>query len=162
MPQAVQIETQSEQQGLTLLRAQRATRRAGRELALYRTEQTLDQGSTPVKPSRKCSSHLGADSMNVPGFLSALRQGSRSAPRVVSGCKCGSSRCRTRRRLGPSHCAFARKPPRRLRADSHNRSSGRVLRSATTGTVDPNPPRPPTSTNVSTAAVFARDDACAA
>src|SRR5258708_38232272 len=72
MPQAVQIETQSEQQGLTLLRAQRATRRAGRELAFYRTEQALDQGSAPVEPSRKCSPHLGAHSMNTPGFLSAL------------------------------------------------------------------------------------------
>src|SRR5579883_3179178 len=42
MLQAIQIETQSEQQGLTHLRAQRATGRTSRELALHRTEQTLD------------------------------------------------------------------------------------------------------------------------
>ena len=34
MPRAVQIETQSEEQSLTLLCAQRTTGRAGRELAL--------------------------------------------------------------------------------------------------------------------------------
>jgi len=45
MPQAMQIETQSEQQSLTFVRAQRATGRAGRELAFHRTEQALDQGS---------------------------------------------------------------------------------------------------------------------
>src|ERR1700682_602774 len=72
MPQAVQIETQSEQQGLTLLRVQRATRRAGRELAFYRTEKALDQGSASVKPSRKGSPHFGAHSMDAPGFLSTL------------------------------------------------------------------------------------------
>ena len=72
MPQAIQIETQSEQQGLTLLRAQRAARRTSREFAFDRTEQALDQGSAPVDPSRKCSSHFGAHSMDAPGFLSAL------------------------------------------------------------------------------------------
>ena len=45
MPQAVEIETQSEQQSLTLLRAQRAARRTGRELAFHRTEQALDQSA---------------------------------------------------------------------------------------------------------------------
>ena len=72
MPQAIQIETQSEQEGLALLRVQRAAGRTGRELAFHRTEQALDQGSSPVEPSRKCSPHLGAHSMNAPGFLSAL------------------------------------------------------------------------------------------
>src|SRR5271170_8492243 len=72
MLQAIEIETQSEQQGLTLLRAQRATGGAGRELAFYRTEKALDQGSAPVEPSRKCSPHLGAHSMNAPSFLSPL------------------------------------------------------------------------------------------
>ena len=72
MPQAIQIETQSEQQSWTLLRVQRAARRASRELALHRTEKAFDQRSTPVEPSRKCSPHLGADSVYAPGFLSAL------------------------------------------------------------------------------------------
>ncbi len=72
MPQAIQIETQSEQQRLALLCAQRAARRAGRELAFHRTEKALDQGSAPVEPSRKCSPHLGAHSMDAPSFLPAF------------------------------------------------------------------------------------------
>src|SRR3984893_11676863 len=72
MPQAIEIETQSEQQSLTLLRAQRAARSAGRELAFHRTEQALDQGSAPVELLRKGSPHLGAHSMDAPGFLSTL------------------------------------------------------------------------------------------
>ena len=72
MPQAIQIETQSEQQGLTFLRAQRAARRTSRELAFHRTEQALDQGSAPVEASRKGSPHLGAHSMDAPSFLSTL------------------------------------------------------------------------------------------
>src|ERR1700730_6210311 len=72
MPQAVQIETQSEQQSLTLLRVQRAARSAGRELALDRTEQALDQRSASVEASRERSPHFGADFMNMPGFLSAF------------------------------------------------------------------------------------------
>ena len=38
MPQAIQIEIQTEQQGLALLGAQRAAQRTGRELALHRTD----------------------------------------------------------------------------------------------------------------------------
>ena len=72
MFQPIQIETQSEQQGLTFLRAQRATGRTSRELALHRTEQALDQGSAPVELLRKGSPHLGAHSMDAPGFLSTL------------------------------------------------------------------------------------------
>ena len=72
MPQAIQIETQSEQQGLTLLRAQRVARRTGRELALHRTEQALDQRSASVEASRECSSHFGAHSMDALRFLSTL------------------------------------------------------------------------------------------
>src|SRR6202165_589107 len=72
MPQAVQIETQSEQQSLTLLRVQRTAWRTSREFAFDRTEQALDQGSAAVEPLRECSPHLGAHSMNTPGFLSAL------------------------------------------------------------------------------------------
>src|SRR5271167_4913665 len=72
MPQTIQIETQSEQQSLTLLRAQRASRRTSREFAFDRTEQALDQGSAAVESLRECSPHLGAHSMDAPGFLSAL------------------------------------------------------------------------------------------
>src|ERR1035437_3183665 len=64
MLQAIQIETQSEQQSLTLLRAQRAARSTGRELALHRTEQALDRRSAPVEPLRKCSPHLGSHPMD--------------------------------------------------------------------------------------------------
>src|SRR4029077_9647968 len=72
MPQTIQIETQPEQQGLAHLRAQRAAGRASRELALHRTEQTLDQRSAPVEPSWKCSPHLRTHSVDAPGFLAAL------------------------------------------------------------------------------------------
>src|ERR1700723_2498759 len=159
MPQAVQIETQSEQQGLTLLRAQRATRRTGRELAFYRTEKALDQGSAPVEPSRKGSPHLGAYSMNAPGFLSALGGDHALRPELFPDVGVIPFAVELGVGQHPARCAFARKPLRRLRANSHNRSTGRVAQSATTGTADPDPPRPPTSTNVSTASVFALDDA---
>jgi hypothetical protein len=72
MPQSIQIETQAEQQGLTLLRAQRATWCTGRELALDRREQALDQRATPVNPSWEGPTHLGAYSVDAPGFLAAL------------------------------------------------------------------------------------------
>ena len=68
-------------------------------------------------------------------------QGSRSAPRVVGGYSCDSSRGRIRRRPGPDRCASARKPLRRPRANSRNRATGCAARSATTGTADPDPPR---------------------
>src|ERR1700675_4023330 len=72
MPQSIQIETQSEQEGLALLRVQRAAGRTSRELAFHRTEQALDQGSSPVEPSRKCSPHPRAPSINTPGFFSTF------------------------------------------------------------------------------------------
>jgi hypothetical protein len=72
MPQAVQIETQSKQQGLAGLHSQRATWCTRRELALDRREQALDQSATPVNPSWECPPHLGAHSVDAPGFLSAL------------------------------------------------------------------------------------------
>jgi hypothetical protein len=84
MPQAIQIETQSEQQSLTLLRSQRAAWGTGRELALDRTEQALDQGSTLVESSWKCSSHLGSHSMNAPGFLSALGRDHTLRPELLA------------------------------------------------------------------------------
>ena len=72
MPQATQIETQAEQQGLTHLGAQRTTGCASRELALYRTEQTLDQSTAAIEGSRECPPHLGTHSVQVPRFPSAL------------------------------------------------------------------------------------------
>jgi hypothetical protein len=72
MPQATQIETQAEQQRLTLLRAQRATWCTRRELALERREQALDQSAAPVNPSWEGPTHLGAHPVKTPGFLAAL------------------------------------------------------------------------------------------
>jgi len=72
MFQPIHIETQSEQQGLAHLHVQCAAWCTGRELALHRREEALEQSAASVEPSRKRSPHLGADSMDAPGFLSAL------------------------------------------------------------------------------------------
>src|SRR5579862_7777885 len=72
MPQAIEIETQSEQQSLTHLDMQRSAGCTSREFAFHRTEQALDQRSAPIEPSWKCSTHFGAHSVDAPGFLSAL------------------------------------------------------------------------------------------
>jgi hypothetical protein len=75
MFQAIQIETQSEQQGLTPLRAQRTAGGTGRELTLHRNKQALDQRSAPIGPSREGPPHLGTHSMYASRFLSALGGG---------------------------------------------------------------------------------------
>ncbi len=72
MFQAIQVEAESEQQGLTHLRAQRLTRGPSREFSFDRREQALDQGAATVKPSWESISHLGAHSMHAPSFLSAF------------------------------------------------------------------------------------------
>src|SRR5579863_3390452 len=72
MPQAIEVETQSEQRGLALLCVQRAAGGASRELALHRTEQALDQSTAAIEASRERSSHLGTHPVDAPGFLSAL------------------------------------------------------------------------------------------
>src|SRR6266852_3918587 len=72
MFQAIQIETQSEQQGLAHLHGQRAARCAGRELALHRAEQALDQRSAAVEPSWERPAHLSSHSVYAPCFLSSL------------------------------------------------------------------------------------------
>src|ERR1700733_10703842 len=72
MPQTVQIETQSKQQGLARLHSKRVTWCTRRELALDRTEQTLDQSAATINPSRELPAHLCSHSMDAPGFLSAL------------------------------------------------------------------------------------------
>ena len=162
MFQAIQIETQAEQQGLAPLCAQRTSWRANRELALHRTEQCFDQGPTPIEPSRECPSHLGPHSVHAPSFLAALGGDHALRARAGAGCRCDSSRCRIRRRPEPVRCGFARQPLRPPQANSRNRSTGRAARVATTRTADPNPRRPPISASAAAAAVFARDDAGAA
>jgi hypothetical protein len=65
MFQPIQIETQSEQQGLTHLHGQRATWGTSREFSFDRREQALDQGAAAINPSRECASHLGAHSVRT-------------------------------------------------------------------------------------------------
>ena len=72
MFQAIQIETQPEQQGLAPLHVQRATGRSSRELALHRRKDALDQGAAPVELSRKRPPHLGPHATNAPSLLPAL------------------------------------------------------------------------------------------
>ena len=72
MPQAIQIETQSEQQGLAHLHAQRAAWCTGGELSLHRREDTLDQGAASIQPSRKRPPHLSADSLDAPSLVATL------------------------------------------------------------------------------------------
>lgn len=71
MPQAIQIETQAEQQSLAPLDAQRAAGRTSREFALHRTEEALDQTSTPVEPPGKGPTHFGAHTVDTLDFLPA-------------------------------------------------------------------------------------------
>jgi hypothetical protein len=66
MFQPLQIETQSEQQGLAHLRVQGSTWCASRESSFDRGEQTLDQGAATVMPSREGTSHLGTHSVRAP------------------------------------------------------------------------------------------------
>src|SRR5271167_2658374 len=72
MFQAIQIETQTEQQGLANLHAQRTTRSTSRELPFHRREQAFDQGPASVKPLREGPPHFGTYSMHAPCFLPAL------------------------------------------------------------------------------------------
>ena len=58
MPQAVQVETQAEPQGLALLHGQQAAWGAGREFALHRREDALDQSAVPIDPARKRPPHF--------------------------------------------------------------------------------------------------------
>jgi hypothetical protein len=84
MPQAIHIETQPEQQRLPPLGAQRAAWCTGREFALHRTEQALDQRATTIDPSRELPPHLGAHSMEAPGFLSTLGGDHTLCPELLS------------------------------------------------------------------------------
>ena len=69
MFQPIQIETQSEQQGLAHLRVQGSTWCASREFSFDRGEQALDQGAagyTPRLPGRVVS---GRRTARLPWFL---------------------------------------------------------------------------------------------
>ncbi len=81
MFQPVQIETQSEQQGLTHLCAQRSTWRTGREFPFHGREQALDQGAAAVNPLREFTPHHGAYSAQAPCFRPALAGITLCAPR---------------------------------------------------------------------------------
>ncbi len=72
MPQAVKVETQAEQRGLTSLDAQRAAGCAGRQLALDRREDALDQSAASVEAMRERPAHFGPDALDSPGLLPAL------------------------------------------------------------------------------------------
>lgn len=58
MPQTVQVETQFEQQGLVLLHGQQPAGSAGREFALHRRKDPLDQSTVPIEAVRKGSPHF--------------------------------------------------------------------------------------------------------
>ena len=62
MFQAIQTETQAEQQGLAHLHAQRPVRRSGAKLTLHRREDALDQSAASIEPSRIAPTHLDAES----------------------------------------------------------------------------------------------------
>jgi hypothetical protein len=84
MPQAIQIETESEEQGLTLLSAQGTTWCTRRELALDRRKQTLEQSTAPVHSSWEFPTHLGTHSVAAPGFLAALGGDHALRPELLS------------------------------------------------------------------------------
>ena len=87
MPQTIKVETQSEQQGLALLHGQQPAGRAGREFALHRREDALDQSTVPKEAARNCSPHFGSHPAHSPGFLPTLRRDHalRSEPLPVVG-----------------------------------------------------------------------------
>src|SRR6266567_207880 len=72
MPQAIQVEAQSEQRGLAHLQWERATGRTRRELARHGGEHGFDQGTAPVELSREHPPHFGTHSAHPPGFLPTL------------------------------------------------------------------------------------------
>ena len=72
MPQAVQIETQAEQQGLAHLHGQAAAWGPRRKLAFDRREDTLDQSTTPIESLRERLPHFGAHAVHAPSFLPTL------------------------------------------------------------------------------------------
>ena len=71
MLQAIEIEAQPKQQGLALLHGQQATGRAGREFALHRREDALDQSAVSIDAARKRPPHFGTHPGHAPGLLPA-------------------------------------------------------------------------------------------
>ena len=162
MPQAVQVETQSEQQGLARLHPERAAGCASRELALHRREHRFDQGAAPVELSRERPPHFGTHSAHSPSLLPTLGWDHALGPELSAdisviplAVELGVGQHHSDARLLGSRFDHRRQI-------SRSRSMDRVARSARAGTADPNPPRSPTSASAARAGVFARDDACAA
>ncbi len=85
MPQAIQVETQAEQQSLERLHAERASGGASRELTLRRGE-NADQSPPPIDAARKGSPHFSAHSPQAPRLLTALSRddtpGAELAPNI--------------------------------------------------------------------------------
>jgi len=69
--QAIEIEAQPKQQGLVLLHGQQPAGRAGREFALHRREDALDQSAVPIDAAQKRPPHFGTLPAHAPGFLAA-------------------------------------------------------------------------------------------
>ena len=84
MPQAIQVETQSEQQGVAPLRAQRTSRRMSGRRALHRAEQNLDQGTAPIELLRERPPHIGTHSTDTPVFFSGRRRNHAPRPELLS------------------------------------------------------------------------------
>src|SRR6516165_5406632 len=72
MPQAIQIEAQSEQKSLAHLGAQRSTRGTSRELSFDRGKYALDQCAASIDSLRKGPPHFGTHAAQAPSFLSAF------------------------------------------------------------------------------------------
>ena len=142
-----------------MLHGQQAAGRAGREFALHRREDALDQSPAPIEAVRKRPPHFGTHPAHAPGFLPALGRDhtlrSESLPDV------GVIPLAVEFGIGqhqPDACLLGSRSRRPL-ANSRSRSKGRAAPSAPARTADPSRPRRPTSASTSRAAVFARDDA---
>ncbi len=72
MLQAVEVEAQPEQKGLTHLFLKRATGHPSRKLSLHGREKRFDESTAPIELLRKRPPHVGAYSAQALGFLPAL------------------------------------------------------------------------------------------
>jgi hypothetical protein len=151
MPQAIEIETQTEQHGLAHLRGQRAARSSSRELAFDRRKQALDQGLAPIKSLRKRSVHLGSYSMDAPGFLSAFGGNDTLSPELSPDVGVVA--------FAVEFGVSEKKPDGRSLGSGLD-DSGQIRKIVPRAAARdlqigaPDQPRPPTSTNASTAGVF--------
>ena len=156
MPPAIQIETQAEQQRLSFLHGQGAARCTSRKFALHRREQGFDQRAAAIDAARERSPHLGAHSLEAPGFLSAL--GGDHTVRSELLPDVGVISLAVELGVG-QHQSNAGLLGGRFDHGGPGTAS-RDLRQQKTA--DPDPPRSPTSTNAAREAAFAREDAGAA